>query len=73
MKIFKNLNTKMAVGSLILLASSAHASGGASPDIWSAIDLSGIAVKVGGTGVVILGIAMALKSISLGKRTVNKV
>ncbi|EHR1280323.1 phage coat protein [Vibrio parahaemolyticus] len=41
-------------------------------DPFSAIELSGVAVKIGATGLLIVGIAMALKSITLAKRAVNK-
>lgn len=40
--------------------------------IFAAVDLSTVVTFVGAAGVVIIGIAMALKGISLGKRTVNK-
>ncbi|MBM5249738.1 phage coat protein, partial [Vibrio parahaemolyticus] len=38
----------------------------------SAIDLSGVAVKIGAAGLLIVGITMAYKSITLAKRAVNK-
>jgi hypothetical protein len=41
-------------------------------DIFTAVDLSSVATFVGTTGVVIIGIALAYKAISLGKRAVNK-
>jgi hypothetical protein len=40
--------------------------------IFAAVDLSSVATFVGTTGVVIVGIALAYKAISLGKRAVNK-
>ena len=40
--------------------------------ILAAVDLSTVATFVGTAGVVIVGIAMAFKGISLGKRAVNK-
>lgn len=40
--------------------------------ILAAVDLSTVATFVGTVGVVIVGIAMAFKGISLGKRAVNK-
>lgn len=40
--------------------------------IFSAVDFSTVATFVGGAGVLIIGIAMAYKGISLGKRAVNK-
>lgn len=41
-------------------------------DIFAAVDLSTVSTFVGGAGVTIIGIAMAFKGISLGKRAVNK-
>lgn len=40
--------------------------------IFEAVDLSSVATWVAGAGVLIIGIAMAFKGISLGKRAVNK-
>ncbi|MGV1718488.1 hypothetical protein ACT4MC_19845 [Vibrio furnissii] len=41
-------------------------------EIFAAVDLSTVAAFVGGAGVTIIGITMAFKGISLGKRAVNK-
>ena len=41
-------------------------------EILAAVDLSSVALFVAATGVVIIGITMAFKSITLGKRGVNK-
>lgn len=41
-------------------------------DIFAAVDLSSVAAFVTGAGVIIVGVAMAFKGISLGKRAVNK-
>lgn len=41
-------------------------------DIFSAVDLGSVVTFIGATGVVIIGIALAYKAISLGKRAVNK-
>ena len=41
-------------------------------EIFAAVDLASVAVWVGTTGVVIIGIAMAFKGIDLGKRGVKK-
>lgn len=41
--------------------------------IFAAIDLTSVATTVGTLGVAIIGIALAFKAISLGKRAVNKV
>ncbi len=40
--------------------------------IFSAVDLSTVATFVAGAGVLVIGIAMAFKGITLGKRAVNK-
>lgn len=44
----------------------------AGADPFSAIDLAGVAAKIGAAGLIIVTIAMALKSITLAKRAVNK-
>lgn len=44
----------------------------AGADPFSAIDLAGVANKIGAAGLLIVGIAMALKSITIAKRAVNK-
>lgn len=41
-------------------------------DIFTAVDLSSVAAFVAGAGVVVIGIALAYKAITLGKRAVNK-
>ncbi|AVF61859.1 phage coat protein [Vibrio diabolicus] len=41
-------------------------------DPFSAIDLAGVAAKIGAAGLIIVGITMAYKSITLAKRAVNK-
>lgn len=41
-------------------------------DIFAAVDLSTVGTFVGATGVLIVGIALALKGITLAKRAVNK-
>lgn len=41
-------------------------------DIFGAIDFAGVAAFVTAAGVSIIGITMAFKGISLGKRAVNK-
>lgn len=42
-------------------------------DIFAAVDLGSVATFVGATGVLVIGIALAFKGITLGKRAVNKV
>lgn len=41
-------------------------------EIFAAVDLTSVAAFVGATGVLVIGIAMGFKGISLGKRAVNK-
>jgi len=41
-------------------------------DIFAAVDITGVATFVTATGVLIIGVAMAFKGITLGKRAVNK-
>jgi hypothetical protein len=41
-------------------------------DIFAAVDLSSVATFVGASGVLIVGIALAYKGISLAKRAVSK-
>lgn len=41
-------------------------------DIFAAVDLSSVATFVAGAGVLVIGIALAFKGITLGKRAVNK-
>jgi len=41
-------------------------------DIFAAVDLSSVATFVSAAGVLIVGIALAFKGISLAKRAVNK-
>ncbi|EHR42671.1 membrane protein [Alishewanella jeotgali] len=41
-------------------------------DIFAAVDMTAVATFVGAVGILIIGIAMAFKGISLGKRAVNK-
>jgi hypothetical protein len=40
-------------------------------DIFAAVDLTSVATFVGGAGVLIIGIALAYKGISLAKRAVK--
>jgi hypothetical protein len=41
-------------------------------EIFTSVDLAGIATFVSATGVLIIGVAMAFKAIGLGKRAVSK-
>ena len=41
-------------------------------DIFAAVDLASVATFVGATGVVVVGIALAYKGITLAKRAVSK-
>ncbi|MFM2592379.1 phage coat protein [Vibrio harveyi] len=60
-----------ATVTIAALSLPAFAEGGAA-DPFSAIDLAGVAVKIGAAGLLIVGITMAYKSITLAKRAVNK-
>ncbi len=71
-KLLGQANAKVAVASLLLMASAGARAEGVD-DIWSAIDLTGTTAKVTAAGVLIIGITMAFKAIVLGKRTVSKV
>ena len=71
----KNAVTKpaaMASVAAMTLASQAHAQAAPYDGIFDAIDLAGISTKVIAVGVVIIGIALVMKAITLGKKTVNK-
>lgn len=41
-------------------------------DIFTAVDLSSVATFVGTAGVTIVGVALAMKGITLARRVVNK-
>ena len=41
-------------------------------DIFAAVDLAGVAAFVGAAGVLIVGVALAYKGISLAKRAISK-
>ena len=41
-------------------------------DIFAAVDLAGIATFIGAAGLVIVGAALTLKAITIGKRAINK-
>ncbi|ELI0632999.1 phage coat protein [Vibrio harveyi] len=63
---------KKATATVTIAALSLPAFADSPADPFTAIDLSGVAVKIGAAGLLIVGIAMALKSITLAKRAVNK-
>lgn len=69
-----NFARKCAAPALALasaVAVSAHADAAYDP-IFTAVDLAGISTKVVAIGVIIIGIALVMKAITLGKKTVNK-
>lgn len=69
----KFMNAKnFALVGMTTLASPVFAANADVDSIFAAIDLTSISAAVAGVGVVIIGITMVMKSISLGKRTVNK-
>jgi hypothetical protein len=41
-------------------------------EIFAAVDMAGVATFVGATGVLIVGVALAFKGITLAKRAVSK-
>lgn len=41
--------------------------------ILAAVDITSVATFVGATGVLVVGVALAFKGITLGKRAINKV
>ncbi len=41
-------------------------------DIFAAVDLAGVATFVGASGVLIVGVALAYKGITLAKRAISK-
>lgn len=63
---------KKAIGALAVTALSLPAFAETAADPFTAIDLAGVAVKIGAAGLLIVGITMAYKSITLAKRAVNK-
>ena len=68
-----NVSKFAALGAItaMTMASQAHAAGfDAAID---AVDLSGLAVKIAAAGLLIIGVAVAFKGSSLGKRVVSKV
>lgn len=69
----RSVKTKVALLPLLALsAMQAHAAGGIDAAL-DAVDLSGIAVKVGAAGLLIIGIALVFKGPDLGKRVITKV
>ncbi len=69
--ILKNKPLVAGVLTASMLSGQAMAAGEVDA-IFAAIDLSTIAASVGAVGVLIIGIAMVMKSITLGKRAVDK-
>ena len=62
-----------AVGaSTLAMVSTSHAAG-AFDDILDAVDLSGIAIKIGALAVVVVTIALVFKGPDLAKRIIRKV
>lgn len=57
---------------LAAVATVSHAEGGAVDTIMAAIDLSGLLAKITPILVIGIGIAIAFKAVSLGKRTISK-
>lgn len=68
---FMNVKKFVLVG-MTTLASPVFAADANVDSIFGAIDLTTVAASVAGIGVLIVGITMVMKSITLAKRTVNK-
>lgn len=73
----RNLGHKLAALTLtapfVVSNAFAQATGGGIDDALDAVDLTGIATKVGAAAVVIVGIALVFKGPSLAKRIISKV
>lgn len=69
-KYAKKATATVTIAALSLPAFADVSTGPADP--FTAIDLAGVAAKVGAAGLLIVGITMAYKSITLAKRAVNK-
>lgn len=77
MNKLKNFFSRKAIVSgtafgAVMAAGSAHAVGGGMADIFAAVDLSTVATFVTATGVLVVGIALAFKGITLAKRGIAK-
>ncbi|EAS40390.1 phage coat protein [Photobacterium profundum] len=70
----KNMNLVKFTAPVLAAVSSvgAHAADTASTGIFAAVDFSGYATFIGTAGVAVIGIAMAVKAITVGKRAVSK-
>lgn len=66
----KKMNLVKFVAPVVAVIASANAS--ASTEIFAAVDFAGYATFIGTAGVAIIGIAMAVKAIAVGKRAVSK-
>lgn len=70
-KIFTRKVLVVATSIAAMVSTQANAAGEVDA-IFAAIDLTTIAAAVGAVGVLIIGISMVMKAITLGKRAVDK-
>ncbi|TOP09695.1 phage coat protein [Vibrio parahaemolyticus] len=70
----KKFNLKRAVAVAVLLGSTspAFAEGFDIGTYFGAINLAGVAAAIGGIGIVVVGIAMSEKGITIAKRVIGK-
>ncbi len=70
-----NLRKKLLMGSLVVFAPVAAFAQSSTPieTLFAAVDLGSVATAVTTLGVAVIGIALAMKGISLVKRAVGKV
>lgn len=73
-RFVRNTAAKFAAASVAgLVAVQAHAQSTGLDAVLDAVDLSGIATKVGAAGLVIVAIALVFKGPALAKRIINRV
>lgn len=68
----RNLSTRIAVAAMVAMSSVAANAAGID-DVFDAVDLAGIATKVGALALVIVAIALVFKGPDLAKRIIRKV
>lgn len=71
-KQMKRAAVGVAAATTAGLASAQSAATDPTAALFAAVDLSGVATGVGAMGVVVVGISLALKGISLVKRAISK-
>lgn len=68
----KAIQRGLVAAGVLVAGSAAHAAGSPMDDIFAAVSFAGVATFVGVAGVAIVGIALAMKGISLAKRAISK-